>query len=175
VIRPCAWWLRAALAATIAASTVVIPSTASARSPSKDIVFPKGKLITDGLLTVGQPETARVKGLPAKTRLSGAILPPPSERNCFDPATGFCIPGPLPPAPGTPRFKTDGKGRATLTFIMADHYDLIAEENEHVTLVNGQVIIVNFSGRRRVHRGGKKVILDGYSNAKAMVEVPPAP
>jgi hypothetical protein len=178
VIRRRAWWVRAALPAAIAASTVIIPSTASARSPSgaKGIVFLKGKLITDGLLTVGQPETVRVKGLPAKTRLTGAILPPPSERNCFDPVTSFCIPGPLPPAPGSPRFKTDGTGRATLTFIMVDHYDLIAGESEHVTLVNGQVIVANFSGRRPVHRGGKKVILDGYANAKALVEVrEPAP
>ena len=157
------------------AATGSLGATDGSHAGGDGIVSFKGKLRTDGLLSVGRSETVRVRGLPAKTRLRGGIRPPPSERNCFDIDTGICLPGPLRRVPGTRRFETDRKGRATLTFVMPDHYDLIAGPSDRVTLVNGQVIVVNFSGRRAARRGGRKVILDGYANAKAVVEVPPPP
>jgi hypothetical protein len=168
-----AWrrWRRVVLATGVAAA--IVPAAAPANSPSAEtkIVSFKGKLISDGMLTVGQSETARVKGLPPKTRLFGGLRPPPSEMNCFDLASGFCIPAPLRQVPGTRGFKTDAKGRATLTFTMPDHYDLIAGPTDQVTLVNGQVIVIGFSGTRPAHRHGRKVTLDGYANGKALVEV----
>ena len=65
-------------------------------------------LISDGLLTVGAPETLRVIHVHRKPhrRLKAYIYPPPTATICnqesFDLALfSLCLPQPLHPAPGT--------------------------------------------------------------------------
>ena len=145
--------------------TVVLCSATAAQAGvfsdlDKELRKSKGKIHTDGTLTVGQQETISVTGLPGKYRLAGYISPAPTANSCFDfDIDAYCFPPPLFRVAGTPRFKSSRKGRATLTFVMPPGYELVSFEDplksHPIYLVNGQTVHVEVDTtlKRRVRNG----------------------
>jgi hypothetical protein len=152
---------------------VLVSSTALAAGPAfarQHLI--RGKMRTDGLLTVGQQETVSLRNLPPKSSLGIQIRP---AGECFSPEqNGLCLPEPAYPVPGTPKFKTTGKGRARLTFVMPsgnlflDFSDPL--QSHPISFANGQVVRVEalgieFTGRLQFSK----------ASTSAAVEVPPSP
>jgi hypothetical protein len=153
-------------------------ASASVRPTPPDSISEKGKLASDGVLTVGQPETVQVTKLQARTKLRVEVTPPLTG-SCTGVKGGVCISAPITPAAGTPRFRTDGKGRATLTFTPPDHYDLLNAKNlidrTPVPFTNGQRVIVRASGFHREIRNGNKELIFAIAQASATVVTQPTP
>lgn len=147
----------------------------------KELSKVKGKIRTDGTLTVGQQETIALKGLPGKYRLAAYIEPPPSASTCFDfDLDGYCFPQPLFRVSGTPRFRSSRKGRATLTFVMPPAYEFVSFgdplQSHPVYLVNGQTVHVDVETTIKRRVGNSVYAVSGsVAKAIAVVEVPPAP
>jgi hypothetical protein len=167
-------------AVVLAASIGLGLSTASAsvRPTPPDNQNIKGKLATDGVLTVSQLETVRVKGLSPKTKLDLEVVPP-ATKSCFEDLTRVCVSAPISRAPGTPRFRTNGKGRALLTFVTPDHYDLFnlrIEDRVPAPFTNGQGVVVRASGLHVVRHHGNRDFIFAVAQAGAVVQTAqPAP
>jgi hypothetical protein len=121
----------AALAWTAAlAAALVVAATAVATVPANDLsakrhvkfIFLKARVVSDGYITPGQPETISVSRLAPKAPVEVLIEAPPITLQCGE--LYFCDPAPAAPAPGSPPFRSDKKGRAVLTFITPDTYYL---------------------------------------------------
>jgi hypothetical protein len=122
-----------------------------------------------------------LKGMPPRLNLNVVIAPPDDLNSCFDIAPATCLPTPLFPAPGAPPFRTSGKGRATLTFVMPDSYrykpgvSIPEFQTDHRPFWNGQMIFLRARGVRNQGRKEPRSIIRGKATGRAMVEVPPSP
>ena len=108
------------------------------------VVFAKGRVFSDGFVTPGQLETVTVSHMPPRVRLKAAIESPPTTPQCGE--FYFCEFAPFGPAPGTLPFRSSGKGRALLTFVMPSFYYL-----ETDPLRPKQRMPVTFADQQRVH------------------------
>ena len=134
-----------------------------------------GKMHTDGVLTVGGQETVALRSLPPKMSFEIQIRPSQPAGDCFDISKpGLCLPEPAYPAPGTPKFKTSGKGRAIITFVMPSgnlFLDLRDPLQSHpVPFANGEGVRVDALGIKFT-----RPLRLGKASASAAVEVPPTP
>jgi hypothetical protein len=111
----------AALAlALVTAAAADSPQSALSAERQTKFVFKKARVLSDGYVTPGQPETISVSRLAPKARVKVFIEPPPITIQCGE--LYFCDPAPTAPAPGSPPYRSNHKGRAELTFIVPDTY-----------------------------------------------------
>jgi hypothetical protein len=128
-------------AATGIAATA--PNGLSAKGHTK-FIFLKTRVVSDGSVTPGRPETISVSRLAPKANVRVFIEAPPTTIQCGE--LYFCDPAPTTPAPGSPPYRSDKKGRATLTFVMPDTYYL------EIDPFNPQARQpVKFADQQRVH------------------------
>jgi hypothetical protein len=139
-------------------------------------VFQNGKLRSDGVMTVGQPETVTIKGLPPKLKVRMSVFA--NDMRCQNFKTVFCSPAPAKRAAGTARFRTSAKGRATLTFVMPAGYDVLNLKNlksDHASFTNGEPLLVEATVDTAARRHGESVHLIGIAQGNAVAEVLPPP
>ena len=120
-----------------------------------------------GLISPASPPPA-----PDEAAIHVFIEAPPTTIQCGE--KYFCDPAPAVPAPGSPPFKADGKGRAVLTFVMPDSYFLETDPfNPKIRTP------VAFSDQQRVHidvEGSSKtrhVKRESFGFARAIVQREP--
>jgi hypothetical protein len=143
-----------------------------AQSPAKHrvkLVFFKAHVRSDGIVTPGQLETVAVSHMPPRSRFKMAIEPPPTTPQCGE--FYFCDFAPVAPAPGSPRFRTSGKGRALVTFVMPSTYNIATDPfdprtRRPVAFANGQSVHIDLDGAKRLHRVRKI----GFGFGRAIVE-----
>jgi hypothetical protein len=170
----------------VSASLIVAAVAQAASGPSSNPFgpgkFPRGKVRTDGTLTVGQQETVLVKGPPG-TKFKAAIEPPRAAPVCsqFDfKHFAFCAPQPVFPVAGSPRFRTTRKGRASITFVMPPAYEYLDLDNplqsRAIPLIDGQSIGFGVSSIRVIHRPNSTVTFEvPLARTTAIVQVLPTP
>jgi hypothetical protein len=161
-----------------AASVIVLGVVGAASLASADEeLFQKGKLRSDGVMTVGQPETIVIKRLPPKLKVRVTVTA--NDQRCEAIKIGFCEPATATRAPGTPRFRTSRRGRAVLTFVMPAGYDFFhlkpPFKTEHVSFTNGQPLLIDAQVDTAVTRHGESRHLIGIAQGGAVAEVPPPP
>ena len=137
------------------------------------LVFLKARVISDGVVTPGQLETIAVSHMPPRTNVRVLIEPPPTTPECGE--LYFCDPAKTTPAPGSPPYRTSGKGRALLAFVMPSSYfvetDPFRPREGHLSnFANGQAVHIDVDGTRR----SKRVRRVGFGFARAVVQLPPA-
>jgi hypothetical protein len=166
---------RWSVAATVAVGLAAIGGTSLATADEE--IFQNGKLRSDGVLTVGQLETVRIAGLPPRLKVHLSISA--NDTSCQNLKDRFCVPEPAKRAAGTPRFRTSGKGRAVLTFVVPSSYFFIKFKDplkEHrVSFVNGEPLLVDATVDTAVRRHGESRHLIGIAQGRAVAEVPAAP
>jgi len=140
-------------------------------------IFQKGKLRSDGVLTVGQPETVRIAGLPPKRKVRMSVSA--NDDRCQSFKVGYCVPEPARRAAGTKRFRTSGKGRAALTFVVPSSYFFIKFKDptkpQRLPFVNGEPLLVDATVDTAVRRHGESRHLIAIALGRAVAEVLPAP
>jgi hypothetical protein len=165
---------RWSVAAALVVALCAIGSASLATADEE--VFQNGKLRSDGVMTVGQPEKVIIKGLPPKLKVRVSVSA--NDARCQNFKTVFCTPTPAKRAAGTPRFRTSAKGRATLTFVMPAGYDVLNLKNlktEHASFTNGEPLLVDATVDTAARRHGESVHLIGIAQGNAVAEVPPPP
>ena len=143
--------LTIALAGTAAAEQAAQPL---AKKRTKIVLF-KTRVASDGFVTPGQPETVAVSHMPRRTDFKMAIEAPPTTLQCGQ--FYFCDLAPVRPAPGSPPFRTDGKGVAVVTFIMPSTYNVATDPFDPATrravaFANDQRIHIDVQGVKRKPR-----------------------
>jgi hypothetical protein len=133
------------------------------------LVFFKARVRSDGFATPGQAETVAVSHMPPRTRFKMAIEPPPTTPQCGE--FYFCDFAAVSPAPGSPPFRTSGKGRALVTFVMPSTYNIATDPfdprtRRPVSFANGQAVHIDVDGVRRLHRMRKI----GFGFGRAIVQ-----
>ena len=124
-------------------------------------------------MTVGQPETVILKGLPPKRKVRMSVFA--NDTRCQNFKVGFCLPAVAKRVAGTPRFRTSGKGRAKLTFVMPAGYDFLhikTLKTEHLSFTNGEPLLVSATVDTSVRRHGESRHLIGLAQGGAVAEVP---
>jgi hypothetical protein len=144
---------------------------ASARKPR--VLFQKARVVSDRIVTPGQLETIAVSRMPPRARVRVLIEPPPTTPECGQ--LYFCEPVRTSPAPGSPPYRTSGKGRALLTFVMPSSYFVETDpsrpsERRLVNFADGQAVHIDVDGARRF----KRVKRVGFGFGRAVVELPPS-
>jgi hypothetical protein len=166
---------RLIVAATLVVVLAAIGGTSLATADEE--IFQAGKLRSDGVMTVGQLETVRISRLPPrlKVRMTVAAF----DQRCQNFKIGFCTPEPAKRTAGTPRFRTSGKGRAVLTFVMPASYDFLhlkpPFKSDRVQFTNGEPLLVDATVDTAVRRHGESRHLIGIAEGKAVAEVPAPP
>jgi hypothetical protein len=154
---------RAALASFAALACALVPAAASASATRPNglsakghikFIFLKARVVSDGFVTPGQPETIAVSRLAPKASVKVFLEPPPITIQCGE--LYFCDPAPTAPAPGAPPYRSDRKGRALLTFIVPDTYYV---EMDPFNPRNRSP--VKFADQQRVH-----IDVDAFSRTK---------
>jgi hypothetical protein len=145
------------------------PGAQSAGKQRVKLVFFKTRVRSDGIVTPGQPETVAVSHMPPRTRFKMAIEPPPTTPQCGE--FYFCDLAPVSPAPGSPRFRTSGRGRALVTFVMPSTYNIATDpfdprSRRPVAFANGQAIHIDVEGVKRL----RKLKKTGFGFGRAIVE-----
>ncbi len=153
------------LTAALAGGTAEAQTAETAKKRTK-IVFFKAHVRSDGLLTPGQPETVAVSHMPQKTDFKLAIEPPPITFQCGQ--QFFCDVAPVSPAPGSPPFRTNGKGRATVSFVVPRTYNVATDPFDPATrrpvfFADGQRIHIDIQGIKRLPH--KRKIGFGFGRA----------
>lgn len=161
--------IAAALACAFLATAIGAPG-ASAGKPKR--VFTKARVLSDGFVTPGQLETIAVSRMPPRARLKVFVEPPPTTPQCGQ--FYFCDVAPTSPAPGSPPYRSSGKGKALLTFVMPSSYFISSDpfrprEGRFVDFANGQAVHIDVQGARRT----KRVRRVGFGFARAVVQLPP--
>jgi hypothetical protein len=133
------------------------------------LVFFKARVRSDGIVTPGQLETVAVSHMPPRTRFKMAIEPPPTTPQCGE--FYFCDSAPVSPTPGSAPFRTSGKGRALVTFVMPSTYNIATDPfdphtRRPVSFANGQAVHIDVDGVRRLHRVRKI----GFGFGRAIVQ-----
>lgn len=155
----------AVLMAALAGSAHAQPVAHEAKKKVK-VVFFKAHVASDGLLTPGQPETVSVYDMPPKTDFKIAIEPPPITFQCGQ--QYFCDVAPALPAPGSPPFRTNKKGKAVVTFTMPTTYNISTDPfdpstRQPVAWANGQRVHIDVQGIKRLKH--KRKIGFGFGRA----------
>jgi hypothetical protein len=137
------------------------------------VVFQKARVVSDRIVTPGQLETIAVSRMPPRARVRVLIEPPPTTPECGQ--LYFCHPVRTSPAPGYPPYRTSGKGRALLTFVMPSSYFVETDpfrpgERRPVNFANGQTVHIDVDGARRY----KRVKRVGFGFGRAVVQLPPS-
>ena len=148
--------------------------TPGASAGKLKLVFLKGRVRSDGIVTPGRPETISVSRMPRRTKVRVFIEPPPTTPQCGE--LYFCDPVRTRRVPGSPPYRTSGKGRALLTFVMPSSYFLESDpfrpfDRRPVTFADGQSIHIDVQGTRRQ----KRKRLEGFGFSRAVVQLPPFP
>jgi hypothetical protein len=137
---------------------------------------------TDGLLTVGAPETITVSHVPRRPheRLKASISPPITAQSCFvEPPIESelfspCLSQPLYPVAGTPMLKRNKKGRGSLTFTMPPGYEYIdfhdPTQSHPIYLVDGQTVFVDIVLVSRPD--SRSIEAESLASKSAVVQVP---
>jgi hypothetical protein len=142
---------------------------ASAGKPK--VVFQKARVVSDRIVTPGQLETIAVSRMPPRARVRVFVEPPPTTPECGQ--LYFCDPVRTSPAPGYPPYRTSGKGRALLTFVMPSSYFVETDPSRPgtgrlVNFANGQAVHIDVDGARRY----KRVKRVGFGFGRAVVQLP---
>lgn len=137
------------------------------------LVFVKARVRSDGIVTPGQLETIAISRMPRRTKVRVFIESPPTTLQCGE--FYFCHPVRVSRVPGSPRYRTNGKGRALLTFVMPSSYFIepvpIKRFNRRpVTFAEGQSVHLDVEGSRR----RKRKRLQGFGFSRAIVQLPPS-
>jgi hypothetical protein len=160
----------AAIASAILTTAIAAPSASAGKTKS---VFKKAQVVSDGIVTPGQLETIAASRLPPRARLRVLIEPPPTTPQCGQ--FYFCSRAPTSPAPGMPPYRSSGKGRALLTFVMPSSYFITNDpfpprEGRFVDFANGQAVHIDVQGARR----SKRVRRVGFGFSRAVVQLSPS-
>jgi hypothetical protein len=134
-------------------------------------VFVKGRVKSDGFVTPGQLETVAVSRMPRRTKLRVFVEPPPTTPQCGE--LYFCDSVRTFAPPGTPRYRSSGKGRALISFVMPASYFIESNpfkptDRREVTFAEGQSVHIDVESS--VRRKGKR--LEGFGFARAVVQLP---
>jgi hypothetical protein len=163
--------LACALSLPVAAAAVT-PATASSKGKHKTkFVFLKARVGSDGFVTPGQPETISITRMAPKAEIAVFVEAPPTTIQCGE--LYFCDPAPAGPAPGSPPFVADKKGRAVLTFVMPDSYYLETDPfnpkiRQPVAFADQQRIHIDVQGGSRI----RHVKRESFGFARAIVVKP---
>jgi hypothetical protein len=165
---------RSSLLGTMVAFIAGLMATSAHATPSG--LTAHAKVRSDGVLTVGQQETIRVKWARPKLKLQAAVISAVVPRDCFKFFEVECTPQPLFRLAGTPRFQASRQGRAALTFVMPPAWEFIDWRNpiasHPVAFANGERIFIQLSG---IIRKPRSLTVFGLGGTTAAVEVPPPP
>jgi hypothetical protein len=162
-------------AGVLGIAIVLAPAASGAPAPAPPqplaqgktkVIFLKGRVLSDGYVTPGQLETIAISNYPPRTRLKVFIEPPPTTPQCGE--LYFCDPAPTSPAPGTPPYRSSGKGQALLTFVMPSSYKVETDpfrpsQGQQVTFANNQRVHIDVFGSKR-QKSTKKIAF-GFSRA----------
>jgi hypothetical protein len=159
----------AAIACAILATAIGAPGTTA--KPKR--VFVKARVVSDRVITPGQLERITASRLPPRARLKVLIEPPPTTPQCGQ--FYFCSRAPTSPAPGSPPYRSSGKGRAVLTFVVPSSYFITNDpfpprEGRFVDFANGQAVHIQVQGARR----SKRVRRVGFGFSRAVVQLSPS-
>ena len=147
-----------------------IDAGAAGKAKTK-FVFLKARVGSDGFVTPSQPETISISRMAPKGRIAVFIEPPPTTLQCGE--LYFCDAAPAAPAPGSPPFVADRKGRAVITFVMPETYDLETDPfnpkiRRPVAYADQQRIHIDVEGSSRI----KHVKRQSFGFARAIVQRP---
>jgi hypothetical protein len=157
---------------TVAADAAVPPINGLAGGKFK-VIFQKARVVSDGFVTPGQLETIGVSQMPPRTNFRVVVEAPPTTPQCGE--KYFCDPAPTSPAPGTPAYRTSGKGRALVSFVMPSQYYLETDpfrpaQRTPVDFANGQSVHIDVEGART--RKHKRQRIEAFGFARAVVQLP---
>jgi hypothetical protein len=140
----------------------------TAKQPKVPLKFVKGKVFSDGVVVPGELETVFVTKFPPRANLKVAIEPPPTTPRCGE--HFFCDLAFVSPAPGAPCFRSSGKGRAQLSFVMPATFTLEDPyrpgETREAHFVTGQSVHIDVGGTKRL----RKARVQSFGFAIAVVE-----
>jgi hypothetical protein len=142
------------VASGIAGSTTAHLSS----KPKLKFIFLKTRVVSDGVVTPGQPETIAISRMAPRAPIEVFVEAPPTTLQCGE--LYFCDPAPTSPAPGTPPYRANAKGKARLTFVMPSTYFLETDPfdptiRQPVTFANQQRVHIDVEGsstQKRVRR-----------------------
>ena len=142
----------ALLVSATAGATTPVDLSSKGKHRTK-FVFLKARVVADGFVTPGQPETISISRMAPKARIAVFLEAPPTTIQCGE--LYFCDPAPAAPAPGSPPFVADPKGRAVLTFVMPDSYYLETDPfnpkvRQPVTFADQQRIHIDVEGASKI-------------------------
>jgi len=137
--------------------------------------FVRGAIATDAAFTPLAPETLVASKLPRKMKFQILIGPPPGAGNCN--AAYACEPSKVRPAPGTPRFRTNGKGRAQVTFLAPDGFFRFSALNpraqpEFVPFKHGDPFFLVLGGGKVRKKGRRAKVVLGEAVARGSFVMP---
>ncbi len=161
-----------ALTVPAAEATATMPVTPLSKGKHKTkFVFLKARVGSDGVVTPGQLETISISRMAPKARIAVFLEAPPTTIQCGE--LYFCDPAPAAPAPGSPPFVANKKGRAVLTFVMPDSYYLETDPfnpkiRQPVSFADQQRIHIDVEGSSRT----KHVKRESFGFARAVVHRP---
>jgi hypothetical protein len=161
--------LAIALMPAIGSAGPVVQSSAKKKPP---LQFSKVRVFSDHSVTPGRQEWITVAKLPPRTKLKVAIEPPPTTPQCGQ--YFFCSSVRVFPVEGTPRYRSSGKGRAKLSFVMPSHYTIQSDPfrpstRQSVAFANGQAVHIDVLGVKRT----RKATRVGFGFGRTVVHVPP--
>jgi len=156
-------------AATLAGGSPA--SISSKGKPRTKFVFLKARVGSDGFVTPGQPETISISRMAPRAPIHVLLEAPPTTIQCGE--LYFCDPAPAGPAPGSPPFVADAKGRAILTFVMPDAYYVETDPfnpkiRTPVAFADQQRIHIDVEGSSKI----KRVKRQSFGFARATVQRP---
>jgi hypothetical protein len=157
------------LACAVVTANVAVPDASAGKLT---LVFVKGRVKSDGIVTPGQPETIAVSKMPRRTKLRVFVEPPPTTPQCGE--LYFCDSVRVFAVPGTAGYRSSGRGRATLSFVMPASYFIESDPFTHkgrreVSFAEGQSVHLDVEGTLR--RKGKR--LEGFGFSRAVVRLAP--
>jgi hypothetical protein len=159
-----------ALVPVSAGGDPVVEASGKKKPPLK---FSKVRVSSDHSVTPGQQEWIAVTRVPPRVKLKVAIEPPPTTPQCGQ--YYLCRQVRVFPVPGTPPYRSSGKGRATLSFIMPSHYTIQSDPfrpstRQSVAFADGQAVHINVRGVKKTRRATRV----GFGFGRAVVSIPPA-
>jgi hypothetical protein len=163
----------ACMVASVATGVAGAQQSGTAKPLKVPLKFLKGKVFSDGVVVPGEMETVFISKFPPRANLKVAIEPPATTPQCGE--HFFCDLAFVSPAPGTPLFRSSGRGRAMLSFIMPatftleDPYKPGVKREAH--FVTGQAVHIDVGGNKRT----KKARVQAFGFAIAVVEKGAAP
>jgi hypothetical protein len=167
-----------ALLAGVGASVAIaaVPAIGSAdpvahASKKPPLHFLKARVRSDGIVTPGQQEWVTLSELPPKAKFKMAIEPPATTPQCGQ--YYFCHAPRVFPVPGTPPYRTNGKGRALVSFVMPSTYVIESDPSDPstrqtVAFADGQSVHIDVIGMKRT----RKMRLVGFGFGRAIVQLP---